>query len=325
MKLEANKSIIFGPVPSRRLGRSIGINNIPPKICTYSCAYCQLGHTIKMNIARQVFYKPEDILHVVQAKVEETRKAGEPIDYLTFVPDGEPTLDINLEQEIELLKPLNIPIAVITNSSLIWQKEARNALMKADWVSLKVDAVEEKVWRQVDHPYKSLRLTSILKGVEEFAHTFKGMLVTETMLLANINDTDQNLREVSDFISLIQPTTAYLSIPIRPPAAKWAQPPDESVINNAYQIFDEKVKCVEYLTGYEGNAFTFTGNIEEDLLSITAVHPMRDDAVEEFLERAGANWTTVHRLVENGLLIETEYGRNKFYLRRFSRHHGENN
>lgn len=323
--MEANKSIIFGPVPSRRLGRSLGLNNIPPKICSYSCAYCQLGRTVKIKIERQVFYKPEEILNAVQDKLKETRKAGEKIDYLTFVPDGEPTLDINLDQEINFLKPLGIPIAVITNTSLIWQKDVRNALMKADWVSLKIDTVEKKVWRKLNRPHRSLKLSSILEGALEFAEIFKGKLMTETMLLANVNDANPSLRETSEFLSLLQPTIAYLSIPTRPPAEKWVQPPDEHVINKAYQIFEEKVKNVEYLIGYEGNTFAFTGDVEGDILSITAVHPMRNDAVEEFLKRAGANWETIHRMVEKGQLIETEYGSNKFYLRRFSKHPRDNN
>ena len=323
--MEANKSIIFGPVPSRRLGRSLGLNNIPPKICSYSCAYCQLGRTVKIKIERQAFYKPEEILNAVQDKLKETREAGEKIDYLTFVPDGEPTLDINLDQEINLLKPLGIPIAVITNTSLIWQKDVRNALMKADWVSLKVDTVEEKVWRKLDRPHRSLKLSSILEGALEFAEIFKGKLMTETMILANVNDANPSLRWTAEFLSLLQPTTAYLSIPTRPPAEKRAQSPDEHVINKAYQIFEEKIKNVEYLIGYEGNTFAFTGDVEGDILSITAVHPMRNDAVEEFLKQAGANWETIHRMVEKGQLIETEYGSNKFYLRRFSKHPRDNN
>ncbi len=101
--------IAFGPVPSRRLGRSLGINNIPPKTCTYSCVYCQLGRTLKMQAERRAFYEPENIVRDVEDKVRLVRAAGDAIDYLTFVPDGEPTLDINLGREIELLRPLGDP------------------------------------------------------------------------------------------------------------------------------------------------------------------------------------------------------------------------
>ena len=128
--------LTFGPVPSRRLGRSLGINNIPPKVCTYSCVYCQLGSTIKMRIKRQNFFKPSEIQKEIKKKIEKVHEVGENIDYLTFVPDGEPTLDINLSREIDLLKPLGIKIAVITNASLIWREDVRNELIKADWVSL---------------------------------------------------------------------------------------------------------------------------------------------------------------------------------------------
>jgi wyosine [tRNA(Phe)-imidazoG37] synthetase (radical SAM superfamily) len=133
--------IAFGPVPSRRLGRSLGINNILPKICTYSCVYCQLGRTLKMQVQRQAFYEPGEIWSAVSDKVEKVRETGEAIDYMAFVPDGEPTLDINLGREIELLKRLSLPVAVITNASLIWRQDVRTDLMAADWVSLKVDAV----------------------------------------------------------------------------------------------------------------------------------------------------------------------------------------
>jgi len=113
-------AIAFGPIPSRRLGRSLGINNIPPKTCTYSCVYCQLGETSNMTVKRCCFYKPEDVLRSVEVKVHEAASRNEGINYLTFVPDGEPTLDINIGREIMLLKQIGIPVAVITNASLLW-------------------------------------------------------------------------------------------------------------------------------------------------------------------------------------------------------------
>ncbi len=308
--------IAFGPVPSRRLGRSLGINNIPPKICTYSCIYCQLGRTMKMQVKRRAFYEPEEILQDVHNKVEKTRETGEAIDYLTFVSDGEPTLDINLGREIELLRPLGIKIAVITNGSLIGREDVREDLLGADWVSLKMDSTRRDIWRKIDRPHGTLRLDSILDGALEFASEFKGELVTETMLVEGVNDDDDHIREVAGFLARLRPAIAYLAIPTRPPAEEWVRPPGEEVINRAYQIFSEKVDRVEYLIGYEGNAFAFTGDVEEDLLSITSVHPMREDAVSEFLARAGADWTVVRKLIEQGRLIETEYEGRKFYMRK---------
>jgi len=308
--------VAFGPVPSRRLGRSLGINNIPPKVCTYSCVYCQLGRTRQMQVERSAFFDPEETLRDVQSKVSRAKEAGERIDYLTFVPDGEPTLDTNLGCEIELLRSLGIQIAVITNSSLISRQDVRADLMSADWVSLKIDSVREEVWRSVNRPHGNLRLTSILDGALEFAERFGGELATETMLVKCVNDGDDHIQEVADFLDRLGPATAYLSIPTRPPAEKWVRAPDEEVINRAYQTLSGSVDRVECLIGYEGNAFAFTGNAQEDLLSITAVHPMREDAVGQLLARSGAEWPLVHGLVAQGQLVKTEYGGKQFYMRR---------
>ncbi len=305
--------IAFGPVPSRRLGHSLGINNIPPKIYTYSCIYCQLGRTKKMQAERRMFYNPQKILRDVQDKVKET---GDPIDYLTFVPDGEPTLDINLAYEIDLLKSLGIKIAVITNGSLIWREDVREALMKTDWVSLKIDSVQEEFWRRINRPYGTLQLSSIQQGMIEFARTYRGELVTETMLVRTVNDSEDSLSNIADLLARLRPDGAYLSIPTRPPAEEWAQPPPEEIINQAYHILYERIDQVEYLIGYEGNDLAFTGNVEEDLLSITAVHPMREEAVSDFLARAGADWSVIQRLIDRGQLIETKYKGRKFYMRR---------
>jgi wyosine [tRNA(Phe)-imidazoG37] synthetase (radical SAM superfamily) len=308
--------IAFGPVPSRRLGRSLGVNNIPPKVCTYACIYCQLGRTIKLQVDRRVFYEPGEIFEAVQGKVERAREIGEMIDYFTFVPDGEPTLDVNLGREIQLLKPLGIKIAVITNASLIWREDVREALMKADWVSLKVDSTREEVWRRINRPHGTLQLVSILDGMLEFAKAYRGELATETMLVEGVNDGDDHVREVADFLARLKPARAYLSIPTRPPAEEWVRPPGEEAINRAYQTLSKWVDQVEYLIGYEGNAFAFTGSVEEDLLSITAVHPMREEAVSEFLALAGADWPVVRKLIAQDQLIEMEYDGLKFYMRK---------
>ncbi|MBN1135317.1 MAG: radical SAM protein [Anaerolineae bacterium] len=308
--------IAFGPVPSRRLGRSLGINNIPPKVCTYSCVYCQLGRTIKMQVDRGAFYEPEEIVDAVRNKVVRAREAGESIDYLTFVPDGEPTLDIHLGKEIELLRPLGLPIAVITNASLIWRQDVREELMGADWVSLKVDAVEKAAWQRINRPHGSLNLSSILESALAFAKEYHGDLVTETMLVVGVNDGERRLKTLGGFLARLQPDRAYLSIPTRPPAESWALPPDEQTVNRAYHILGKKVEQVEYLIGYEGNAFAFTGDAEEDLLSITAVHPMREDAVSDYLARAGAGWAVVQQLVAKGKLVEAKHRGHTFYLRK---------
>jgi wyosine [tRNA(Phe)-imidazoG37] synthetase (radical SAM superfamily) len=309
----------YGPVPSRRLGKSLGVNNIPAKVCTYACIYCQVGRTTKMQIERGVFYEPDNIFRDVQIRLTKAHAAAERADYLTFVPDGEPTLDLNLGQEIKLLKTLQVPIGVITNGSLMGRDDVREDLAKADWVSLKIDAVRDSIWRRMNRPHKSLRLFSILDGMLEFAKAFAGNLVTETMLVRGINESDDHIGEIARFIHKLEPAAAYLSIPTRPPAERWGQGPDEERINRAYQVFSEKIQHVEYLIGYEGDAFAYTDDIEKDILSITAVHPMRKEALSKLLSRAGAAWDLVDRLVAGGDLTVSEYEGHVFYLRRFNK------
>lgn len=309
--------IAFGPVPSRRLGRSIGINNIPPKVCTYSCVYCQVGRTHTLQVERCPFFEPEEIFKSVSKQVKKAGKKDESIDYLTFVSDGEPTLDANLGDEIDLLKSMGIKIAIITNASLISREDVREDLMKADWVSLKFDSILKRSWRKINRPHRDLELDLILKGMLDFSKIFRGKLVTETMLIQDISIDPDILKEMADFLDRLNPAKAYLAIPTRPPAESWVGPPEPKDINVAFQVFHEKLDQVEYLIGYEGNAFAFTGNVEEDLLSITSVHPMRESAVREFLKKAGADWSVAHQLIAQSKLVETEYAGQKFYLRNF--------
>jgi wyosine [tRNA(Phe)-imidazoG37] synthetase (radical SAM superfamily) len=311
--------IVFGPIPSRRLGRSLGINNIPPKVCSYSCVYCQIGTTDSMSIKRKEFYSPDKIFEEVYEKVKQFRNIGERIDYLTFVPDGEPTLDINLGKTIDLLKPLGIKIAVITNSSLIMDKEVQNDLVKADWVSVKIDSVYEHIWRNINRPHGLLELQKIITGIEEFAYSFKGMLVTETMLVKGLNDKIESLSKTAQIINEINPHKSYILMPTRPPAAKYVKPPSEENLNMAYQIYSGVLNNVELITYSEGTNFSFSSDLEIELLSILAVHPMRKDAVEEFLSRSKTPWNFVDNLIRNNQLKEVMYSENTFYIKNFLR------
>jgi wyosine [tRNA(Phe)-imidazoG37] synthetase (radical SAM superfamily) len=191
--------------------------------------------------------------------------------------------------------------------------------MKADWVSLKLDSTWKTSWRKINRPHRELKLDLILRGMLDFSKFFSGKLVTETMLVQGINLDADVLKEMAEFLASLNPATAYLAIPTRPPAENWVRPPVPEDINVAFQVFHEKIDQVEYLIGYEGNAFAFTGKAENDLLSITAVHPMRESAVVEFLKKAGADWSLVIKLITQGELIETEFEGQKFYLRNINK------
>jgi wyosine [tRNA(Phe)-imidazoG37] synthetase (radical SAM superfamily) len=306
--------IIYGPVPSRRLGRSLGINNITSKVCSYACIYCQAGRTTRLQTARKAFFNPEKIAAEVAERLEKLRESGEKVDYLSFVPNGEPTIDANLGRTIEVLKTLGTRIAVITNASLLWRADVREELAKADWVSVKVDTVRERVWHALNRPHPSLCLHDLLEGILLFAATFQGELETETMLVRDMNDSESDLEMAAEFIARLKPVRARLAAPIRPPAEARVEAPSEHSLNRAFQIYREHGIPVELLVGFEGSAFSATGNTAENLLAITAVHPMREDAVREFLTRTNRDWQTVRDLIDKELLIEVEYRSNRFYM-----------
>ncbi|MDD4145172.1 MAG: radical SAM protein [Prolixibacteraceae bacterium] len=310
---------VFGPVPSRRLGKSLGVNNIPYKICTYSCIYCQVGKAIKMQVERQEFYEPEKLFDEVRKSLLSITNNKDYPDYITIVPDGEPTLDINLGSLIQKFNSLQLPVAVITNASLINLPDVQQDLLSADYVSVKADTFNIDTWKKINKPYKSLDLYEIISGLESFARQFQGKLVTETMLIEGVNDSYNELENTVRVIENFEPDIAYLAIPTRPPAYKNATASDAVIVNEAYHIFKNHLDNVELLTGYEGNAFASTGNFRDDILSITAVHPMREDAVTELMTKTGDQKNILDLLVADNLLEKISYSGYNYYLRKFKR------
>jgi wyosine [tRNA(Phe)-imidazoG37] synthetase (radical SAM superfamily) len=308
---------VFGPIPSRRLGRSLGVNNIPPKNCTYSCGYCQIGTPGSKSIERRPFYGPDAILDQVRCRIEECREDGQPIDYVSFVPDGEPTLDVNLGREIDLLRPLGIRIAVITNGSLLDRADVRAELGSADWVGIKIDAATPDVWRRVNRPHRALSLSDILRGIKAFAAEYGGELTTQTMLIRGLNDFEAEIVRIADQILQVGPSKAYISVPTRPPTVKTIEPAHPDAVNLAYQVFEAKGIKAELITGHEGDAFAAAGDVIAQVLAITAVHPMREDSLRALLARTGADWGDVEDLVSGGKLRRVSYMGRRFYIREF--------
>ena len=307
--------IVYGPVPSRRLGQSIGINNIPPKSCSYSCVYCQLGRTNRMQVNRRIFYKPEEIFHEAELKIKQLNNKNESADYFSFVPDGEPTLDINLGTEIDLLKCFDIKIAVITNASLIWMDDVKENLMKADWVSVSIDAADEDTWRKIDRPHGSLRHQDILNGIIEFSKAYKGTLVTETMLVDGINDHEACIKKVAEQLTVILPKKAYLLVPTRPPAENSIKRSSKDSLINAVEIIRSISGVhVECITGDEKEeGFFFSEDIVNDLLSITSVHPIRKEIVDEMLKKRNVDKAVIDDLVKRDMIVEFLFEGKKFY------------
>ena len=307
---------IFGPIPSRRLGASLGVNNIPYKICSYNCVYCQVGRTLHMQVKRTLYSNPSEVFDEVKKKVERIRETQQNVDYISIVPDGEPTLDSSLGELIERLKELGLPVAVITNSSLTWDKSVQEDLKKADWVSVKIDAVSPNTWKQINRPHASLSLDEIVQGMQEFAGSYTGTLCTETMLVKELNDNPEELTAIANFVkSRISPYKAYIGVPTRPPAEPWVSRPEPESITAAYAIFTKEGLNAETLTGYESSGFVVTDNPVEEILEITAVHPMRSDAVKDVLNRFSVGEDVLQQLVKEGRIRKVHYEGWDYYIR----------
>jgi len=307
--------ITFGPVPSRRLGKSLGINNIiSPKTCSYNCIYCQVGKTIKKSCRREFIYRPEVIYEKVLNHINTLAKYDYP-DYLTFVSNGEPTLDENLGKAIKLLKKTGIPVAVISNASLLFNDSVKEDLQLADWVSLKIDAGDIITWHLINRPYDGLNFETVLENMKLFRDVYRGKLFTETMLVGGVNDSIEHIHLLAGIVKRINPEKAYLAVPIRPPLEKSVKIPDSEKLNLAWQIFNEMEIKTEFLTGFEGTDAGYTGNIYEDILNITAVHPLREDALAKLLENNGADYYVVDSLIHQHLIKTINYNGFKFYIR----------
>lgn len=310
-------SLTFGPIPSRRLGRSLGVNNIPPKACSYSCVYCQVGATPHTSLARRTFYDPAEVVAAVRRKIEECLAEGVGIDYVSFVPDGEPTLDVNLGAEIRGLKGCGLPIAVITNGSLLWRADVAEDLAEADLVSIEVDTVSDTAWRRIDRPSPDLDPALVRKGMLAFAKGYRGELITQSMLVAGLNDDEESINELAGFLAQLAPRRAYLAVPTRPPADPRVSRPEEDALVRAYAIFSEKLPSVEVLAGHETGAFGRVGDAVEELMATLAVHPMREDVVARYLSDSGSGLDVVDGLVQAGRLARVEFGGEVFVARRF--------
>ena len=308
---------VFGPIQSRRLGLSLGINHLPPKTCTYSCVYCQLGRTSFMTTNRSRFSDPEKIVDGIKTRLEELAKEGVHPDVLTFVANGEPTLDRSLGEVIEKLRPLHIKTAIITNASLLWHPECRDMVLKSDIVSLKVDSVIEETWRKIDRPHGTLNLDEVFNGIHRFAQLYKGKLITETMLIKGLNDTADEATAAATFISDLNPETAYLALPLRPPAEDWVQPPTSEALMEIFDIFKSKIGNVELMMDLPDSGLAAGDDAISILLSTLAVHPLSTADIQTFFNKRDIPISKLDQLISDGLIKKVSHKETNFYLRKY--------
>ncbi|MFX0155869.1 MAG: radical SAM protein [Candidatus Hodarchaeota archaeon] len=279
---------MYGPVPSRRLGNSLGIDPIPSKTCNYQCIYCQLGKTTNFTNSRKDYFPKKDII----AEVEKAIKLNDAkFDYITFVGSGEPTLYKNLKALILKVKELtDKPICVITNGSLFYEKEVQNALMSSDIVLPSLDAGDEKSFIKINRPHPDITFQGLIQGFIDFKKKYKGEFWIEVMLMRGINDSKEELLKIKQKLDLINPVRIYINVPIRPPAEKWVKIPEKKIISILDEIFSD-YSNISYPE--EGKFKIYSSDFENEVLSILERHPMRQDQIIETFSSSGLNKETI--------------------------------
>lgn len=272
---------VFGPVPSRRLGQSLGIDPVPLKTCNWNCVYCQLGRTQPILNQRREFYAIDEICAQVKTALD-SHEPGE-IDWATFVGSGETCLHTGLGEMLRGVKALtDLPVAVITNGSLLYLPEVREALLPADAVLPSLDAGNADLYRRINRPHPDLTFQRLVDGLKRFREEYANQLWIEVMLVKGMNDSEAVLMELAKVLALISPDEVHIVQPTRPPVESWVEPPDEDGLLRARAILGKVVRVIHPATG----VFDLSG--EEDLLdailSIIIRHPMKESELKQALQ-----------------------------------------
>ncbi len=273
---------VFGPVPSRRLGQSLGIDTIPLKTCNWNCVYCQLGRSEPLINQRKSYFPPDDILAEVETALRQHSPAD--IDWITFVGSGEPTLHSDIGTLIRGVKNLSDkPVAVITNGSLLYLPEVRQAIAPADAVLPTLDAGTAALYRTINRPHPDLTFERLVDGLTAFRQVYRGKLWVEVMLVRGLNDTESALQNLATVLQHIHPDEVHLNLPTRPPVEDWVQPPDDAGLLRARAILGNIAKIVHPASGQ----FDLSGfdNLTDAIVSIITRHPMRDSELKKTLAR----------------------------------------
>ncbi len=259
---------VYGPVASRRLGFSLGVDIIPFKTCTLDCVYCQLGSTAKTTVRRGSWFPPDEILAQIKAAVD----SGQRIDVITFSGSGEPTLSRDIGRLIRAIKKMtSIPVAVLTNATLLTRKDVRCELAAADIVVPSLDAVPAPVFRRVNRPQASLDNRRIIEGLVRFREEFPGELRLEIMLVEGVNDTPAQIRALKAAVARIRPDRIELNTVVRPPADRTARPLSAAALAKIRAQLGPKAEIVASFAGKK--QAPASGSLEGSILATVGRRP----------------------------------------------------
>jgi len=221
---EQSERHIYGPVPSRRLGVSLGVDLVPYKVCSFDCVYCQLGRTTNQTLKRSKYVKAKDVIEELARLLRSPDSNLRTPNYITLSGSGEPTLNSEIGRVISGIKELTpIPVAVLTNGSLLRQGDTRKDLMEADLVVPSLDAATQDTFERINRPSADLKIDGIIEGLSSFGEKFKGKIWLEIMLVKGLNDGRAEIEHLKRAIGEIKPEKVQLNTVVRPPGQGFAQ------------------------------------------------------------------------------------------------------
>ncbi len=247
MTREIKYKYVFGPVPSRRLGRSLGLDLVKPKTCTLDCVYCQVGRTTRLTLDRKEYVPTNEVI----AEVEEKLHAGAKPDAVTFSGSGEPTLHSGIGDIIGAVKKMtHAPIVVLTNGTLLSDENLRRELFDADVVMPSLDAFDEPCFRAINRPHRNIDFNEYVSGLAEFAHGFNGKLLLEIFFVKDINDSNDSVEKLKSLAGKINPDEIHLNTVVRPvPGANVPRISDER-LNEIRGVFGPSARVIASASKY---------------------------------------------------------------------------
>lgn len=269
---------VFGPVPSRRLGRSLGVDLVPYKTCSYDCIYCQLGRTTRKTVERKEWVPVGAVLDEIQNKLDSRP------DYITFSGSGEPTLHSGLAEIIEGIRSMcDIPVAVLTNGSLLWNPTVRAQLARADLVIPSLDAGDDPMFQAVNRPHRFITFERMLSGLEAFRREFGGRYWLEVMLLAGHTGPRAHVEMIAEHVRRIRPDRVQLNTATRPPAEDYASPVPPVRLKELANAFHPRATVIAEYRGRRVKGVGLEQN-HRDILDVLRRRPCSEEDLASCLQ-----------------------------------------
>ncbi len=278
-KSSVEQKYIFGPVPSRRLGRSLGVDLVPYKTCTFDCIYCDLGRTTRKTTSRQSYVPPEEIQWELELYLPVLNKKP---DFITLSGSGEPTLNTNIGEIIERIKEItSTPVAVLTNSSLLSLNEVKRDLSKADVVLPSLDAITPALFEYINRPHSSLKIEEIISDLIQFRKEYRGQMWLEILFCRGVNDGKEEIEKLKEVIERIEPDRVQLNTPVRPPAEDFVFPLTFSQLEEIRERLGDKAEIISEFAAPFGEEFNSVKDTE--ILNLIRKRPCTAEDISKAL------------------------------------------